>query len=595
MAVVGFHFNPAWLPGGFVGVDIFLVVSGYLIASILLNKKAQPGNPISKTLKQFYISRLKRIAPAYFFMLALVSLASAFLFLPPDLDVFKRSLVKAAYFNSNGYFSGFGDYFAPGSHEQPLLHTWSLAVEIQFYLLAPVLILGLPPRLLKWSLVTLLIGLTALSEYRLSVLGIEQATYYSLYARLPEFFAGCLVALYVRSAQWRTRPWLGALGVLLIICSAIGQPHLGHFPGVPALLPVIATALVLAQPVQGRIGQWLTCAPMIRLGELSYSLYLWHWPVLALLRYYTGGEVLSLSHSLLFLAITLLLANLSFYWVETPLRARGAARKLLLAYGVLALSVLVIGKGIGSLNQLVSPAQLPVAYQRYADPATICHGQIVGDCLRGDLNSQKEVLVLGDSHAAMLNHFFEHLGKDLGFKARIITASSCVTIPGFDYNRIDEWSRAPCLAQIESVRAPIRDASVIFMAASWTWQLESKEFQAALENFLLEQTRAGKNIYLLGQAPLLVQNPMRALHFKAIGLPYEVSISAKYRSANAKLASYASHYAGVTYLNFEQTGFFDKAPFYHGELIYFDNHHLNAFGAERYSEVARDDFRKIVD
>lgn len=595
MAVVGFHFNPAWLPGGFVGVDVFLVVSGYLIAGILLNKKAQTDSPISKTLRQFYISRLKRIAPAYFFMLALVSLATAFLFLPADLDVFKRSLLKAAYFNSNNYFSDFGDYFGPGSHEQPLLHTWSLAVEIQFYLLAPILILGLPPRLLKWSLVTLVIGLTALSEYRLSVLGIEQATYYSLYARLPEFFAGCLVALHIRSAQWRTKPWLGVLGILLIICSAIGQPHLGHFPGGPALLPVIATTLVLAQPVQGRIGQWLTCAPMIRLGELSYSLYLWHWPVLALLRYYTGCEVLSLSHSLLFVAITLLLATLSFYWVETPLRARGAARKLLLAYGVLALSVLVIGKGIGSLNQLVSPAQLPVTYQRYADPATICHGQIVGDCFRGDLSSQKEVLVLGDSHAAMLNHFFENLGKGLGFKARIITASSCVTIPGFDYNRIDEWSRAPCLAQIESVRAPIRNASVIFIAAHWVWQFESKEFQAALEGFLLEQTRAGKKIYLLGQEPLLVQNPMRALHFKAIGLPYEVTISAKYRSANAKLKKYASHYAGVTYLNFEQTGFFDEAPFYHGELIYFDNHHLNAFGAERYGEVARDDFRKIVD
>ena len=266
-----------------------------------------------------------------------------------------------------------------------------------------------------------------------------------------------------------------------------------------------------------------------------------------------------------------------------------------MAYGLIVLAVLAAGKGITPLNHLVSPAQLPAAYLHYADPATICHGQIVGDCLKGDIESASEVLVLGDSHAAMLNHFFEHLGKDLGFKARIITASSCVTIPGFDVNRIDEWSRASCMAQLKNVKLPISNASVIFIAASWTWQFQSKDFQLALEDFLREQTQAGKRIYLLGQEPLLANSPMRALHFQGLGLPYEVSIDTDYIGANEKLEDYARRYAGVNYLNFEKTGFFKDAPFYRGDLIYFDNNHLNMIGAKKYSEVAMDEFARLME
>ena len=150
LLVMLFHFDPAWLPGGFVGVDVFLVLSGYLIVSILLNRKNQPGYRLTSTLQDFYLSRLKRIAPAYFAMLVTVSLLAAVLFLPADLATYKEGLKQAAWFNSNHYFAGFGDYFAPANHEQPLLHTWSLAVEIQFYLLAPLLVLLLPIKALKW-------------------------------------------------------------------------------------------------------------------------------------------------------------------------------------------------------------------------------------------------------------------------------------------------------------------------------------------------------------------------------------------------------------------------------------------------------------
>lgn len=595
LVVMLFHFNPVWLPGGFVGVDVFLVISGYLITRILLDKKAQPDYRLTSTLRYFYISRIKRIAPAYFVMLVLVSLLAAVLFLPQDLATYKKGLNQAVWFNSNHYFAGFGDYFAPANHEQPLLHTWSLAVEIQFYLLAPALVLLLPARALKWLLAILLVGLTAMAEYRMRVLGIQQATYYGLFARLPEFFAGALVALSMRtSGVWCHKPWHSYLGVALVLLAATAQPVLGPFPGLAALLPVFGAALVLQRPVQGVAGQLLASTPMVWLGQLSYSLYLWHWPVLALLRYYTGTQVLDIPFSLLFITLTLLLATLSYYWVETPLRAHHTRNKQTLAYSLLAGAILATSPSMAKINQTLSPPPLPIEYQRYADPATICHGQIVGDCLKGDLSSSKEVLVLGDSHAAMLNLFFDQLGKDLGFKARIITASSCVTIPGFDYQRIPEEVQKACLAQIEQAQKYLPNAQIIFLGGMWSWQLSSNHFQHALNAFLAEKRQTGTRIYLIEQEPLLSRNPMRALRFNALGLVSKVNIDPSYRQTNERLQSLAAHNPLTVSLGFEASGFFAGAPFAGGNLIYMDEHHLNEVGAKRYTAAASGKFAEIM-
>lgn len=594
LAVVLFHANPAWLPGGFVGVDVFLVISGFLIVGILLRRKDQPGYRLAGTLRYFYGSRFKRIAPAYFAMLAVVSLLAAVLLLPQDLATYASSLRQAAWFNSNSYFAGFGDYFAPASHEQLLLHTWSLAVEIQFYLLIPLLVLLVPARALKWLLGALLVGLTALAEYRLRALGIQQATYYSLYARLPEFFAGGLVAAHAYGKGEGRSPWLGALGLALVLAAAAAQPRLGHFPGLPALLPVAGAALVLLQPAQGIARRLLANRPMVWVGELSYSLYLWHWPVLALLRYYTGVQVLDTAHNLWFIALTLLLATLSYYGVETPLRARRTPVRQALGYGVLAVATLGASQSMARLNQALSPAPLPVQYQRYADPATICHGQIVGDCLKGDLGSDKEVLVLGDSHAAMLNLFFDRLGKELGFKARIITASSCVTIPGFDYQRIAEWAHEACLKQIEEAEPHIKQAHTIFLAGMWSWQLQSDRFRKVLAEFLNNGAPQARK-YVISQVPLFNRNPMRNRRFDALGVRSVASRDESYLAANDAVKKIAeTSGAKAIYLELDDLGLFERAPLFQGALVYYDESHMNEVGVLDYAGQARRIFESIV-
>lgn len=230
-----------------------------------------------------------------------------------------------------------------------------------------------------------------------------------------------------------------------LIALALALPKItDHFPGLAGLLPTVGAALIILLNANNRLTQLLSNKTLVWVGALSYSLYLWHWPVLAFMRYYTGAEILNWQYSLAFLVLTLALATASFYWIETPLRLK-RSKKQIIGYASLATVVVLTAVGMKKINAYYTPEPLPVEYTRYADPKTICHGQIVGDCLKGDLTSNKEVLVLGDSHAAMLNHFFDYLGKELGFKARIITASSCMTIPGFNYQRIAEWAHKTLL------------------------------------------------------------------------------------------------------------------------------------------------------
>ncbi|KXU38659.1 hypothetical protein AXE65_12705 [Ventosimonas gracilis] len=142
LAVIFFHVNKKYLPGGFVGVDMFFVISGFLVGGIILRQKLAR----QFSFIEFYKARCRRIVPAYFAMVSVVSIFAAILFIPKDFSFFWKSLKSTLYFASNQYFSGFGDYFGPKSYEMPLLHTWSLAVEMQFYLLLPLFLVVIPLR-----------------------------------------------------------------------------------------------------------------------------------------------------------------------------------------------------------------------------------------------------------------------------------------------------------------------------------------------------------------------------------------------------------------------------------------------------------------
>lgn len=316
--------------------------------------------------------------------------------------------------------------------------------------------------------------------------------------------------------------------------------------------------------------------------------------MLAFLRYYTGSEVLNVEFTLLFIGLTLLLSMFSYYGIERAFRHSYLSKKQLVAWVVLVLSVLGTSQSIAKVNAVLTPEPLPIEYKRYADPATICHGQMVGDCLKGDLNSEKEILVLGDSHAAMLNHFFDYLGKELGFKARIITASSCVTIPGFDYKRIPEYAQQACLDQIKEVERYLPNAKAIFLGGFWSWQLASADFQNVITKFFDSTNQLQIKVYILEQEPLLNSNPLRVLRFNSLGMEPKIIINPIYHQANVLLQHLSAKYSNVASLNFESTGLFEQAPFLNGRSIYLDKHHLNEVGARAYANYALPYFQQLL-
>lgn len=584
LAVIIYHVNNAWLPSGFVGVDVFFVISGFIITSLIVERKE------GFDWKGFYWGRVKRIAPAYFLMLSVVALISAVLFLPADFKFFRDSLKAALSFTSNSYFEGFGSYFAPSAHELSLLHTWSLAIEMQFYLFLPVLVCFLPTRFLKPVFVFLSIGLFAWAEYRFFSKS-EQSVYFSLLARFPEFLIGAFVALLTQKKYLPVRyaSLMGLGGALLLALSFIFI-DVQHFPGIWALLPCIGTALLIAAR-HGPVSTLLAVKPMVWVGGISYSLYLWHWPILAFIRYYTGQYELQVVWLAVFVISSFVAAWLSYRWVELPVRGVQGVRsipKKMLVISVCVIAVIGVSK---ELNVAVVD-KLPVEMTRYAPGDEICHGKVVGDCMRGYPGSSSKVLVIGDSHAAQLNYFFDAVGVKNEVAFRVVTASSCVPIIGFDVERLPAWAQESCRSQIETVETLMADANVIVLAGMWQYQTQSDAFMLAFSRFIAKATEQNKRVFVLAQIPMFDTNLLRIHRFSALGLPVQVTQNKEWKSANSKIEAAVHGVSNVQFLDFSESKFFASAPFENNLLIYLDNHHLNESGARRYGQYAANFFQK---
>lgn len=587
LAVMLFHACKTWLPGGFVGVDIFFVISGYIICSLIIDGKE------NFSWSMFYWGRVKRIVPAYSVMLAVVSIVSALLFIPDDFSFFKKSLESAALFFSNHYFANFGSYFAPGAYELPLLHTWSLAVEMQFYLFFPLFVLFIPRKYLVWLLTSLCVFLITYAEWQLSIQDNQRYVYYSSIARAPEFFLGALVAIIGAGRTWSLNAsnLAGWTGLVLLALSIIYIDE-QHFPGALSLLPCIATGLLIASR-EGVISRFLSTKSLFWVGGLSYSLYLWHWPILAFMRYYTQRYELTVPWLLAFFVLSFLLAWMSFRWVEVPVRnGKSFLAKPLSLVALLATTSLVMVASV-TFNKLVEK-KMPVESTRYAPPEAICHGQIVGDCLRGNDEGAGSVLVVGDSHAAQLNEFFDAVGSREDLTARVITASNCVPIPGFDVDRIPEYSRADCRAQIAALAPFVDRTSIIVIAAMWEWQAASPKFLRAFTVFLENATKRNVKVLVFAQIPMFDSNPLRVKHFSELGLPVRVIKNENWEKANNDIANIVSRYKGAEFVDFSHSDFFSEAPFYSGQLIYMDNHHLNEIGSREYGAFVAPFFKKLI-
>lgn len=464
LLVLIYHLAPDLVPGGYVGVDVFFVISGFLITSLLYREAGKHGRI---SIARFYVRRVRRLLPASTVVL-LVTGAVALVFLPVTRlsDAAWQLIASAAYVENLYLAQQAVDYLAADSPPSPAQHFWSLSVEEQFYLVWPLLFMLWAWAVRRWrATAKLLVGaLAALLVVSLahSVVSTSQdpaAAYFLPTTRAWELAAGGLVAVVLahRTLSPAARAPLVWAGLAAIGVSALAYDDATAFPGWTALLPVLGSAAVITA---GHTRTPLNSAPAQFFGGISYSLYLWHWPLIVFTLTWTGSASLGVLEVVAVAAAAVLLAWLTKVGVEDPARERGLIPGIRSAGTVAVAGIVAVSAvGLASLARVqqfssvpfdprvhVGPTALldgsasngaelypPLVEAQEDDPqlyADKCQGQREDidprtDCVYGDHEGGRTVVVVGDSHAAQWVPALDQVGAERGWRVVSLTKSAC--------------------------------------------------------------------------------------------------------------------------------------------------------------------------
>jgi peptidoglycan/LPS O-acetylase OafA/YrhL len=625
LSIVLFHIDAGLVPGGFIGVDVFFVISGFLITTII-HREMQAG---SFSFKEFYRRRMLRIAPAYLVATLATLLAGCVLLLPKELAALGRSAAWSAVSLPNVYFWKALDtsYFAEASDQVPLLHLWSLGVEEQFYLLWPamLLVLGFVARRLP-----VLLGVLVLMAWASYHYGNVQAeadpsfAYYMLPTRAGELLTGAILALLPWSARGEAtaRPSL-ATRVLAEACALIGYALLYQgfyrldgeslFPGWNALYPCLGAAFLIASGSRAR--PWLAAPlrwkPVVWIGLISYSLYLWHWPVLAFVRYFVG--TVSPQAGIVCFVAMLALAFLSYRWVELPFRERrGTPRrpfpKVVFGYatgvaGVIALGWVLVGThGLQRVIERVYPeyhqaltaidvrTRPALKYKYNCQESKLVPGHfrdpqcVVGAKLHGH-TPRPDAILVGDSNAAHYIGVLGAIARDQGFSFRNVTVSSCPPLFGARDAYGKSIDRPGCTKYRNAIKREVRNYQYVFLGAQWSAHSRVPTFERDLARTIQELKRSGKLVVVLG---MVARFPSynRSCEARRLRLPLvdcrtraEAGGNSN-RKINRRLKAIAkanhAYYMDVVRVICPRSG---CSPYLHDQPAYYDPGHLSMTGS----------------
>lgn len=461
LPVILFHAGIDLFEGGFVGVDVFFVISGYLITTILINDIDRGRFSLLK----FYERRARRILPALFFVIACTIPFAILWMLPTQLRDYSQSLVAVSLFSSNFLFWMESGYFEAGTDLKPLLHTWSLAIEEQFYLVFPVLMFVLWK--LGRSTVIWILALIALISLGLAEWGWRNhpaANFYLAPGRAWELLAGSLCAFVLHRRTMPGNDAAAALGVVAIAVSVFWFGDTTPFPSLYTLLPVLGVLLIILYGQEGtRVASVLSSKPFVGIGLISYSAYLWHQPLFAFARIRSLTEP-SLALMLGLAVLSLLLAAFSWRYVEQPFRA-GPKTRLKSQSGVFAISIagLALVAGIGVLGHIykglpdrLSPQARAVLALHSDRIDRTCHFdenrskfESEPACFHTTPNASGSVLLLGDSHvAAIWPQVAEALNAG-GQNVYVGSYGGCIPLPNME--RVYTSSAHECAEFIDDI------------------------------------------------------------------------------------------------------------------------------------------------
>lgn len=621
LPVVFFHLG--WgAPGGYVGVDVFFVISGFLIGSIVI-REIESG---TFSLLRFWERRVRRILPALTAVVVATATAGVIWMIPAHLEELGKSIMAQPALVANVYFWRESGYFETAAEYQPLLQTWSLAVEEQFYLFFPLVMI----LLFKLGRGAALFGVIALVAVSLawSIIGTKSfpsLAFYLLPSRIWELDLGVILAL-LQIKRERPR-WINEAlswgGIACIITAVFTFDLNTPFPGYTALLPCLGAALVIFGNGQQSTSSAaiLGWVPIRFVGLISYSLYLWHWPLIVFTRYQSSGE-LSVSMKGGIFILSLILATLSWRFIERPFRkaksreAKNATRKVL-AIGAVT-SIFTLGIGIFLSESKGLPKRFSaetLALGRVDSPFTLMRSRdflnekgtlpLVG---AGEESSEPPVLVWGDSHAISMLPVFDELGKKHGIPVYAAVQPSTPPLQGTWTPRIGEdfieWGDA-VLAQVGSL-----EIGKVFLVGRWALYLQAtgdgdrrnlisdktgtnppeEVFAAALARTIRRLDEMGASIWFVEDVPLQPHSVPETVMLASIqGRDLNVSarrIKWHLESNEEIMVIIDQSLSGLPVLRLDPLplltdpgGVLPMAR--EGKSLYSDDHHLSPFGASQ--------------
>lgn len=634
LLVVGAHAGIPWLSGGFVGVDVFFVLSGYLISGLLLAELRTTG---TIGLAAFYARRLRRLLPLLLTTIIVTSVAAALLLSPGEQVTQSWSAAAASVWLSNLDFAlARLDYFGPEAGTNLFLHTWSLGVEEQFYLLWPAFILflagawrwqggKLSTHRLGWGIVAALVLTLALSIF----LTYTKPSwgFYLLPSRIWQFALGALALM--ASQRWSASGALspaaanaaGAFGMLMILGAALILDKQTPYPGLWALLPSLGTAalLIAGSVAHSKLHAAIATRPFLFFGRISYAWYLWHWPVLLL-----GATLVSKPSPTWIaglVALSLLLAWISHHLIEKPLRhgLRSATSSVVIAVSLLATALAVMAanawRAEARERALTPPhdrliavrSDLPLIYQAGCDDWF--HSSTLNLCREGEESAQRRLLIIGDSiglqwYSAIAPYFTQQ-----GWLVLTLTKSACPMVDvsyfyeriGREYVECSQW-REQVLAAVAQLKPELviagSSSSYPFTASQWI-EGSRRVFQRLLEG--------GAHLVVLGPtAGLGVDGPTclsRQYWRSETGLPRPdctrlLDENATEHESLSYLQAAARGLGGVTVSVLDPNQWICPAGLcsaeIDGQIVYRDSGHLSAKFVESISDRVIADIRRAA-
>ena len=601
LSVVIYHAFPGFLPGGFVGVDIFLVISGYLITRLLHTEWQATG---ALDICAFYARRARRILPMLV-TVVLCTLVAVWLLLDSDaLHETAASAAAALLFAANAYFQATtGGYFDPATERLALLHLWSLGVEEQFYLLWPLMLALLlrtrPGRIVPVVLVAAIAS--AVLAVAMCIIS-PHAAFYLMPTRFWELAAGGLIALGAGNPRQRNRGASAAGAGLALMLVAIVAPTQGFAAVNVALAALGATVLIRALhqgSSLGMVGQVLRSRPALLLGLISYSLYLWHWPLLAIARAMHTGPVPAAALAGLCVA-AVVVAWLGYHLIETPLRRPDPAishRRLVTTSLLMCASLSGMSWATASLVE--PPPTLAthslsevVLWDRPRDPHG-CHFNAINKldpfpkrgCERPD--DKPSVIIWGDSHAWAMGPFAQELASREGMPWMDLTRDACPPAVGYEVNRARPLESDTCRKFNDLAFAQIRKADVLIMTARWDGYAYRDELLQHVASTVAAASGIARRVLLMGPSPTLKDRVPRCIQaddLPACSLPRS-QFDAQTRKISAALAAVASRHDNVVYV--------DRADYFctpfscdamrDGFGLYWDAHHATSTAARSFA------------